>query len=177
MNYLNELAMFGRESMFGRETFAEGMNRMYVNILSEKQERQVRRLCREFQPYTRHDRAAFISLVDAAELFCTWNIYPYPDEPLKRFQLRFVDNWTLIRGKYYPDGVKSHKDNHFEGIEACKHVTFALKKVRNEAHKAAFMRVVRACRDFLREGGKKEAETALYQRLLVCRGMYTNKDI
>lgn len=128
---------------------------------------QLIKLSDEFQPIIKFKESAFIKVVEIAELFCTYNMYPLLKEPEIRFNEVFIKNWEGIRGKYYPYGMKKKRG---EMGEAVNDVIKASTKIKTQAHIVAYMRIVRACRDFLRGGGIDTA--TLYNKLLSIRAMY-----
>lgn len=128
---------------------------------------QLIKLSDEFQPVVYFKESVFCKVVEIAEQFCTYRLCPLNREPEIRFNDLFLKKWEAMRGKYYPYGIKR---NNGKVTKSLSDVMEASKRIKTEAHGVAYMRIVRACRDFLRGGGTDTI--TLYNRLLTIRAMY-----
>lgn len=150
--------------------------RMYFEQLNDKQQIQLLKLCEEFQPYMPFDEVVFLELISAARIYCDRKYYPFQDNKEKRFQNLLMNNLvTKIKGKYYFNGIKSNSKilshNHCRIIYSytprVKTPTLGINDIRTyePIEKILFMKLVRACRDFLRSKMSKEAESTFFEKL------------
>ena len=148
---------------------------MRTERLTSKQEAQLMRLCEEFQPYLPFNEIVFMELVTAAREYCDSSLYPFLQDKSKRFQELFINrNVSRIKSKYYSFGFTA--PNQPRPLSP-KQITMLYKyvpRVRipclggaqpSPAEKVLFIKIVRACRDYLRYRMSKEAETIIFQRL------------
>ena len=146
-----------------------------IDRLTTKQEAQLVRLCEEFQPYLPFDEIVFMELVTAAREYCDSSLYPFLCDKGKRFQELFINRNALrIKSKYYSFGfTASNKPKHLSPKQItilyryvpCVRIPCLCSVQPSPLEKVLFIRIVRACRDYLRAKMSKEAETILFQRL------------
>lgn len=152
--------------------------RMYFEGLSAKQHFQLMELCKEFQPYMPFDEVVFLQLVSAARVYCDKSNYPFQNEKEERFKNLLVNDMTAkVRGKYYFNGIKSNgkilTDNQYRTIynytPRVKTPTLGVNDMRTykPIEKVLFMKLIRACRDFLRAKMSKDAEPVFFEKLNV----------
>ncbi len=152
--------------------------RMYFEELSISQYVQLLNLCKEFQPYMPFDELAFLELVSAARIYCDKSDYGYYSDKELRFQNLLIDNLIAkIKSKYYFNGIKSNKNelnrNHCRIINnyipRVKTATLGINDIRTykPIEKVLFVKLVRACRDFMRAKMGKDAEPAFFEKLNV----------
>lgn len=148
---------------------------MRTERLTSKQEAQLMHLCEEFQPYLPFNEIVFMELVTAAREYCDSSLYPFLHNKSKRFQELFINrNVSRIKSKYYSFGfTASNKPKPLN----TKQITMLYRYVPrvqipclggaqpSPVEKVLFIKIVRACRDYLRARMSKEAETILFQRL------------
>lgn len=133
------------------------------------------RLCEEFQPYLPFHEIVFMELVTAAREYCDSSLYPFLYDKGKRFQELFINRNALrIKSKYYSFGFTASKKPK---PLSPKQITLLYRYVPrvqipclgsaqpSPTEKVLFIKIVRACRDYLRARMSKEAETILFQRL------------
>lgn len=146
-----------------------------IERLTSKQEAQLMRLCEEFQPYLPFHEIVFMELVTAAREYCDSSLYPFLYDKGKRFQELFINRNALrIKSKYYSFGFTASKKPK---PLSPKQITLLYRYVPrvqipclgsaqpSPTEKVLFIKIVRACRDYLRARMSKEAETILFQRL------------
>lgn len=152
--------------------------RMYFEDLDGKQDVQLLKLCTEFQPYMPFDEVVFLQLVSAARVYCDRSIYPFQDDKEKRFNNLLIGELVAkVKGKYYFNGIKSNNkrltNRHFQIIHSyvprVKTPTLGINDMRTykPIEKVLFMKLIRACRDFLRAKMSKDAEPAFFEKLNV----------
>nr|DAN18511.1 MAG TPA: hypothetical protein [Bacteriophage sp.] len=151
---------------------------MYFEELSFKQNLQLLKLCKEFQPYMPFNEVVFLELVSVARIYCDKSNFGYYSEKEFRFQsLLMKDFVTVIKNKYYFNGIKPNgrvlDNNHYRIINnyipRVKTATLGINDIRTykPIEKVLFMKLVRACRDFLRTKMSKEAEPVFFEKLNV----------
>lgn len=144
--------------------------------LTVKQEVQLIRLCKEFQPYLPFDEIVFMELVSAAREYCDCSAFPFFSDKDRRFQELFIEkNVSKIKSKYYFCGFKSpnkpltqrqiHMLNRY--IPRVKVPKFGFNDMRTyrPVEKVLFIKIVRACRDYMRAKMSKKAEPAFFEKL------------
>lgn len=149
---------------------------MEYERLTVKQEIQLIRLCKEFQPYLPFDEIVFMELVSAAREYCDSSVFPFINDKDKRFQELFIGkNVSKIKSKYYFCGFKSSNKpltteqlimlNRY--IPRVKVPNFGFNNMRTykPIEKVLFIKIVRACRDYMRAKMNKDAETAFFGKL------------
>lgn len=143
--------------------------------LSVKQRIQLRELCKEFQPYTHFEDVVFLEVVTAAREYCDGGSYPMWTG-YERFEGLLIKNLNKIKAKYYFNGIKSNTnkltDRQLSYI-SCKYIPrvkipfFEPLEGYRPVEKVLFVKVVRACRDFMRAKMSKDAEQVFYEKLSV----------
>lgn len=131
-------------------------------------------LCEEFQPYLPFNEIVFMELVTAAREYCDSSLYPFLYDKGERFRELFNRNALRIKSKYYSFGFTA--SNKPQPLNP-KQITMLYRYVPrvqipclgsaqpSPTEKVLFIKIVRACRDYLRARMSKEAETILFQRL------------
>lgn len=145
-----------------------------IERLTSKQEAQLMHLCEEFQPYLPFNEIVFMELVTAAREYCDSSLYPFLYDKGERFRELFNRNALRIKSKYYSFGFTA--SNKPQPLNP-KQITMLYRYVPrvqipclgsaqpSPTEKVLFIKIVRACRDYLRARMSKEAETILFQRL------------
>lgn len=148
---------------------------MEYERLTVKQEVQLIRLCKEFQPYLPFDEIVFMEIVSVAREYCDGNVFPFLGDKGKRFQEVVGKNMSKIKSKYYFCGFKSPNKplttkqlimlNRY--IPRVKVPSFGFNDMRTyrPIEKVLFIKIVRACRDYMRAKMSKEAEVAFFEKL------------
>lgn len=149
---------------------------MEYERLTVKQEVQLIRLCEEFQPYLPFDEIVFMELVSAAREYCDGSVFSFFSDKNRRFQELFIGkNVSKIKGKYYFCGFKSPNKplttkqlimlNRY--IPRVKVPSFGFNDMRTyrPIEKVLFIKIVRACRDYMRAKMSKEAEEVFFEKL------------
>ena len=142
--------------------------------LSVKQFFQLLKLCREFQPYLPFDDIVFLEVVGAAREFCSYGMYPFYSGN-QRFEMILMKNINKIKAKYYFNGIKPNDKNLTisqinyldKYIPRVKLVTFGALDGYRPVEKVLFLKIVRACGEFMRAKMSKDAEQAFYEKLSV----------
>ena len=149
---------------------------MKYERLTSKQEKQLIRLCEEFQPLLPFDKIVFMELVMAAREYCDGSVYPFFDDKNKRFQELFIGYKVAeIKRKYYFFGATaSGKPLTIEQfaelnryVPRVKISLFKRNDMRNyrPIEKVLFIKIVRACRDYMRANMSEEAEAVFFEKL------------
>lgn len=149
--------------------------------LSVKQWVQLLNLCREFQPYTHFEDVVFLEVITAAREYCSFGrcLFRKDDE---RFDDLLMGKLKQIKAKYYFNGIKPNKSEltnrqinymnkyiprviipFFEPLEGYRPV-----------EKVLFLKIVRACRDFMMAKMSKDAEPAFKEKLDVVYNAMAN---
>lgn len=149
---------------------------MEYERLTVKQEVQLIRLCKEFQPYLPFDEIVFMELVSAAREYCDGSVFSFFSDKDKRFQELFIGkNVSKIKSKYYFCGFKSPNKplttkqyimlNRY--IPRVKIPSFGFNDMQTyrPIEKVLFIKIVRACRDYMRAKMSKDAEAAFFEKL------------
>ena len=156
------------------------VNGIEIEGLDIKQRCQLINLCEEFQPYTNIEGIAFLEVVLAARQFCdirNYQFYEYKKEG--RFEKLLIQK--LIKGikdRYFFNGIKYSmrplRAKQFQIFcNACNCPKVRVKNIlgfydrHDSTEKELFMKVVRACRDYMRAKMSKEAESDLFEKLCV----------
>ncbi|MCI9608519.1 MAG: hypothetical protein HFJ94_10160 [Muribaculaceae bacterium] len=144
-----------------------------INGLTVKQYCQVIDLCAEFQPHVLFREVAFLELVEAAKVYCNPGEYVFFCDKKTRFQKLLIGTMaSKIKSHFYFDGIKfgnrNPKNVNWRAVEKYipRVMTTPIGKVQ-PIEMVLFMKIVRACRDFLRAEMKKEAEATFFQKLNV----------
>ena len=149
---------------------------MKYEKLTSKQEKQLTRLCEEFQPLLPFDKIVFMELVMAAREYCDGSVYPFFDDKNKRFQELLIGYKVAeIKRKYYFFGATaSGKPLTIEQfaelnryVPRVKISLFERNDMRNyrPIEKVLFIKIVRACRDYMRANMSEEAEAVFFEKL------------
>lgn len=141
--------------------------------LSIKQWVQLLNLCKEFQPYMPFEDVVFLEVITAAREYCSYGMYPYHNECSKRFEAILMKNIIKIKAKYYFNGIRSNSKNLTSRqfnymdkyIPRVKIAAFEPLAGYKPVEKVLFLKIVRACRDFMRAKMSKEAEPAFKEKL------------
>jgi hypothetical protein len=151
----------------------------YIEELSCKQLIQLIKMCGEFQPYAKVDTVVFLEVVTAARIFCDRSRFGYYNDSVKgRFDDLFIEQLIReIKDKYYFNGLKYTNriltDSQVKMIYKINKAPkirlpdFGSYNKHDSTEKELFMKVVRACRDYMRAKMSKEAEPELFQRLKI----------
>lgn len=143
--------------------------------LFAKQRIQLVRLCEEFQPYMPFEDVVFLEVVAAAREFCDHGSYPFCIR-YGRFERLLMKKLNKIKAKYYINGIKPNNRQltnrqfiyiHHKYIPRVRITFFEPLEGYRPVEKILFMKIVRACRDFMRAKMSKEAEPAFFEKLNV----------
>ena len=147
--------------------------------LNTKQFIQLLRLCKEFQPYILFEDVVFLEFIEAVRKYCDSSFCPFCKDK-ERFDGLLMGNLNKIKAKFYFNGIKANKKNLTNRqvdyiakyIPRIKVPTFAALDGYRPVEKVLFLKVVRACRDFMRAKMSKDAETLFFEQLnIVCNAM------
>ena len=150
-----------------------------IEALDEKQRLQLFSYCEEFQPYSKVEDVVFLEVIWEAKLFCNRHKYPFRGSTSKeRFDEMLIDDSIkAIKDKYYFNGIKYankglSKEQYLrvQRNNVCPVIRmpeFGMVNKYDPAEKELFMKVVRACRDFMRAKMSKDAEPEFYEKLKV----------
>ena len=155
------------------------VNGKNIEPLDGKQRNQLLKLSTEFQPHAKVEGVAFIEVINAARAFCDRSYYPFYREKKDRYNRLFIEKLIApIKGKYYFNEIKYRGTGLSEGQYAKVRNMSNAPKVRlpefgcaylrhDASERELFMKIVRACRDYMRAKMSKEAEQELYEKLSV----------
>lgn len=148
---------------------------MEYERLTVKQEVQLIRLCKEFQPYLPFDEIVFMELVSAAREYCDGSVFPFFSDKGKRFQEIVGKSVSKIKGKYYFCGFKSSNKplsatqlvmlHRYVPRVKMPSLGFNDMRTYRPIEKVLFVKIVRACRDYMRAKMSKDAEAVFFERL------------
>lgn len=145
--------------------------------LSDKQWHQLHQLCMEFQPYMPFEEIVFMEVVRSARIFCDKSVYPFINEKQKRFnELLIGKQLAEVKAKFYFNGIKANK-NILDPVHYM-YLRNYVPRVKtsllpnnligyNPIEKVLFIKIIRACRDFMRSKMSKDAEQAFFEKLSV----------
>lgn len=148
---------------------------LYYERLSIKQHCQLVALCREFQPHMPFEDVVFLELITAARRFCDPTYFIFIYDLQMRFEKVLKSTVEIIKAKYYFNGFKSNKRS-LNGIQfyyinnyvpRVRIPIFEVMEDYRPVEKVLFLKIVRACRDFMRAQMSKDAEQDFLQRLSV----------
>ena len=146
----------------------------YVDPLDYKQKCQLVSLCDEFQPYTNVSEVVFLEVIKAAASFCSSSYYPFFTDKDKRFNELLINKFMAkIKSKYYFNGLKYAKrpltnKQYALVLKKCNVPIIRIDpKGQSHVQKELFVKIVRACRDYMRAKMSKQAEQNLFERLCV----------
>jgi hypothetical protein len=137
---------------------------MTTQYLTGKQFFQLHSIARETQSFLPHDEVSIIEMIKIAGLYCT---------SLNRDTKWLKEKIEMLKSKHYLNGFKSNKsflpDNHFRKVMECSKPRFvaglgAYKPAR-EIEKVAFVKSLRACRDYIRSNFTENAFSVFVERL------------
>ncbi len=144
--------------------------------ITYKQLTQLISLCREFQPFMPFEELAFLDLVSASKIFCDAGVYGAFDNKERRFKELLIGKYvTEIKSKYYFNGFK--RNNRPLSRDQTKKIVNYSTRVRatvfgyndmrtyKPIEDVLFVKIVRACRDFMRSKMSKEAEAIFFEKL------------
>jgi hypothetical protein len=142
--------------------------------LNIKQSAQLFSICSEFQLYTNVDAVVFLEVLEIAKQFCHSYYYPLVKAKEMRFNIIVEKQIKSIREKYYFNGIRYANRPlnraHLEMINRnCMRpvIKTSLDCRIPSAERELFLKIVRACRDFMRAKMSKDAEPALLEKLSV----------
>ena len=148
---------------------------MEYERLTVKQEVQLIRLCKEFQPYLPFDEIVFMELVSAAREYCDGSMFPFLGDKGKRSQEVVGKSVSKIKGKYYYCGFKSPNKplsatqlvmlHRYVPRVKMPSLGFNDMRTYRPIEKVLFVKIVRACRDYMRAKMSKEAEESFFEKL------------
>lgn len=148
---------------------------LYYERLSIKQLCHLVALCREFQPHMPFEDVVFLELITAARRFCDPGYFIFINGPQNRFEKVLKPTVEIIKAKYYFNGFKSNKRslngtqfyyiNNY--VPRVRIPIFEVMEDYRPVEKVLFLKIVRACRDFMRAQMSKDAEQDFLQRLSV----------
>lgn len=149
---------------------------MEYERLTIKQKVQLIHWCKEFQPYLPFDEIVFMELVSAARAYCDGSVYPFFSDKKKRFEELFIgEKVSKIKSKYYFCGLKSPNKSLRRNqlimldryIPRVKVPSLGFNDIRTykPIEKVLFIKIIRACRDYMRAKMSKEAEAAFFEKL------------
>lgn len=144
--------------------------------LTVKQEVQLIRLCEEFQPYLPFDEIVFMELVSAAREYCDSSAFTFYSDKNRRFQELLIEkNVSKIKSKYYFCGFKSPNKpltqrqhimlNRYIPRVKVPHFGFNDMRTYRPIEKVLFIKIIRACRDYMRAKMSEKAEAAFFEKL------------
>ena len=155
-------------------------NKKNKNVMTEKlsfkQFNQLVSLCKEFQPHSNTEAVVFLEVINAAREFCDSYRYPFVNGREKRFDKLLIGEFIKkIKSRYYFNGIKYANGKreftnkqYFSIIDISKRPTAGIGVSDYiQAEKELFMKIIRACRDYMRSKMNKEAEHAFFERLNV----------
>lgn len=142
--------------------------------LNVKEWAQLLKLCTEFQPHEPFEDVVFLEVVAAARNYCDSSRYGYCVGN-ERFEGLLLKDFNKIKAKYYFNGIKSNKTNLTarqvnymdKYIPRVKIPIFNPLDGYRPVEKVLFMKVIRACRDFMRAKMSKDAQQVFYEKLNV----------
>jgi len=156
------------------------MKEFEVEPLSSKQYCQLLSLCKEFQPYTKVDEVVFLDVVFAARQFCDRRVrtYYYSSPKQERFDKLLIEELIAeIKKKYYFNGIiysgrisqpeKYNKIYKTRVYPIVRVPDFGIIRKYEPREKELFMKIVRACRDFMRAKMSKDAEPVFFEKLSI----------
>ena len=142
--------------------------------LNAKEWAQLLKLCTEFQPHEPFEDIVFLEVVTAARKYCDSSCCGYCVGN-ERFEGMLLKDLNRIKFKYYFNNIKSNKTNLTarqvdymdKYIPRVKMPLFTPLDGYRPVEKVLFLKVIRACRDFMRAKMSKDAEQVFYEKLNV----------
>ncbi len=141
---------------------------MRNSLLSEKQEKQLYRLCLKFQPSFENDEVVFLNVLDVLRRYCVHKV-PNVGSPGKLTREQASEELSKLKDAYYflPWRTVGYKclfqalRRKFEAYEP-QILIQAFRRDISERETILFMRLVRACRKYMAAEMSLDAEAQLF---------------
>lgn len=141
---------------------------MRNSLLSEKQEKQLYRLCLKFQPSFENDEVVFLNVLDVLRRYCVHKV-PNVGSPGKLTREQASEELSKLKDAYYflPWRTVGYKclfqalRRKFEAYEP-QILIQASRRDISEREAILFMRLVRACRKYMAAEMSRDAEAQLF---------------
>lgn len=141
---------------------------MRNSLLSEKQEKQLYRLCLKFQPSFENDEVVFLNVLDVLRRYCVHKV-PNVGSPGKLTMEQASEELAKLKDAYYflPWRTVGYKclfqalRRKFEAYEP-QILIQASRRDISEREAILFMRLVRACRKYMAAEMSLDAEAQLF---------------
>lgn len=141
---------------------------MRNSLLSEKQEKQLYRLCLKFQPSFENDEVVFLNVLDVLRRYCVHKV-PNVGSPGKLTREQASEELAKLKDAYYflPWRTVGYKclfqalRRKFEAYEP-QILIQAFRRDISEREAILFMRLVRACRKYMAAEMSLDAEAQLF---------------
>lgn len=141
---------------------------MRNSLLSEKQEKQLYRLCLKFQPSFENDEVVFLNVLDVLRRYCVHKV-PNVGSPGKLTMEQASEELAKLKDAYYflPWRTVGYKclfqalRRKFEAYEP-QILIQASRRDISEREAILFMRLVRACRKYMAAEMSRDAEAQLF---------------
>lgn len=141
---------------------------MRNSLLSEKQEKQLYRLCLKFQPSFENDEVVFLNVLDVLRRYCVHKV-PNVGSPGKLTREQASEELAKLKDAYYflPWRTVGYKclfqalRRKFEAYEP-QILIQAFRRDISERETILFMRLVRACRKYMAAEMSLDAEAQLF---------------
>lgn len=145
-------------------------NIMRNSLLSEKQEKQLYRLCLKFQPSFENDEVVFLNVLDVLRRYCTHKV-PNVGSPGKLTREQASEELAKLKDAYYflPWRTVGHYGKCFLTAQRRKFEAYepqilirAFRRDISERETILFVRLVRACRKYMAAEMSRDAEAQLF---------------
>ncbi len=141
---------------------------MRNSLLSEKQEKQLYRLCLKFQPSFENDEVVFLNVLDVLRRYCVHKV-PNVGSPGKLTREQASEELSKLKDAYYflPWRTVGYKclfqalRRKFEAYEP-QILIQAFRRDISEREAILFIRLVRACRKYMAAEMSLDAEAQLF---------------
>lgn len=141
---------------------------MRNSLLSEKQEKQLYRLCLKFQPSFENDEVVFLNVLDVLRRYCVHKV-PNVGSPGKLTREQASEELAKLKDAYYflPWRTVGYKwffhtlRQKFEAYEP-QILIRAFRRDISERETILFVRLVRACRKYMAAEMSRDAEAQLF---------------
>lgn len=141
---------------------------MRNSLLSEKQEKQLYRLCLKFQPSFENDEVVFLNVLDVLRRYCVHKV-PNVGSPGKLTREQASEELSKLKDAYYflPWRTVGYKclfqalRRKFEAYEP-QILIQAFRRDISERETILFIRLVRACRKYMAAEMSLDAEAQLF---------------
>lgn len=141
---------------------------MRNSLLSEKQEKQLYRLCLKFQPSFENDEVVFLNVLDVLRRYCVHKM-PNVGSPGKLTREQASEELSKLKDAYYflPWRTVGYKclfqalRQKFEAYEP-QILIRAFRRDISERETILFMRLMRACRKYMAAEMSLDAEAQLF---------------